>query len=188
MPPFDRRLLVIGAAIVLVAIAAIVGAEGRSGSEQVATATDPPQEPPLVVHVAGAVRRPGLYRIERGARVADAIEVAGGFTRRALHDGLNLATPLVDGQQVRVPERADSGAAVAGAAGGGSASDTPGPISLSQADARALETLPGIGPATAAKIIAWREGNGGFAAVDDLLRVPGIGSAKLEALRPLVVA
>jgi len=186
MPPVDRRVLVVLAAVALVVVAVAVGLrDGGEGSVPAPT-TALPAEPPLVVHVTGAVRRPGLYRIERGARIADAIEVAGGFARRAAPDALNLATPLADGQQVRVPERA-AAAAAGGAPDAAGASAAAGPVALSSADAATLEGLPGIGPATAAKIIAWRETSGGFATVEDLLRVPGIGPAKLEALRPLVV-
>lgn len=184
MPPVDRRLLVVAAAVVLVVVAVLVsrvGGSAGSGDPTAVAVTAVPDEPPLVVHVTGAVRRPGLYRIARGSRVADAIESAGGLARRAEPDAINLATPLVDGQQVRVPERAPAASAAAASAGA-----STGPVALSSADAATLETLPGIGPATAAKIIAWREANGGFAEVDDLLRVPGIGPAKLEALRPLV--
>lgn len=136
----------------------------------------------LLVHVAGAVRRPGVYRFDADARVADAVDRAGGASRRADLDGVNLAAPLTDGQQIRVPRR---GEPVMSSSVGGSAVPT-GPIDLNSADLAALDALPGIGPATAAAIIAYREESGPFLSVEDLLDVPGIGPAKLDAIRDLV--
>jgi competence protein ComEA len=138
--------------------------------------------PRTTVHVAGEVRRPGVYRVPAGARVVQAIGRAGGPTVRADLSALNLAAPVQDGQQVLVP-----GAAPAGSGGGGAAAAGSGPISLSSADEAALEELDGIGPTLAARIVEWRRAHGGFASVDQLLEVPGIGPVRLEALRPQVV-
>jgi competence protein ComEA len=139
---------------------------------------------PLVVDVAGAVRRPGLYRLEQGARVADAISRAGGLTRHAERTAVNLAAPLADGEQVLVAAR---GAPVAAAADGAAPATPTAPVSLSSATAEQLDTLPGVGPVTAQKIVAYRQDHGPFTSVDGLDAIPGIGPAKLADLRPLVV-
>lgn len=137
----------------------------------------------LVVDVAGAVRRPGLYRLAQGARVADAVARAGGLTRRAERTAVNLAAPVADGEQVLVATR---GSAAVGslATGAGAATE---PVSLSSATAEQLDTLPGVGPVTAQKIVAYRQEHGPFTSVDGLDAIPGIGPAKLADLRPLVV-
>lgn len=154
-------------------------AEG-SGVRIVATTAAPT---PLLVHVSGAVRAPGLVALPAGSRVADALAAAGGPTAEADQSGINLAARLADGQQVVVPERgAAAPAATASAAGAAS-----GPISLSAATAEQLETLPRIGPALAARIIAYREAHGPFASVDRLGEVGGIGPKTLAGLRDLVV-
>jgi competence protein ComEA len=135
----------------------------------------------LVVHVVGAVRRSGLYRVPDGARVADALARAGGPTPRADLAALNLAAPLVDGQQIAVPVRLPPGAApTVGAPGAGAK------VSLSSATVDELDELPGIGPVTAEKIVAWRTTNGPLRSVDDLDAIPGIGPARVEQLRDLV--
>ena len=117
--------------------------------------------PRALVHVAGEVRRPGVYRVGAGARAIEAIRRAGGPTRRADLSGLNLAAPLQDGQQVLIPSRAARGAG--GAGGGAGAAESAGPISLSSATAQDLEALDGIGPTLAARIVEWRRAHGGFA-------------------------
>ncbi|HEX2304159.1 MAG TPA: ComEA family DNA-binding protein [Gaiella sp.] len=136
--------------------------------------------PRLVVHVVGAVRRPGLFRLEEGARVADAVQRAGGPTRRADLSVVNLAAPLADGQQVVVPRRGPPGAAPAGSPA------TPAKVSLAIATVDQLDELPGIGPVTAQKIVDWRTAHGPFGSVEDLDDVPGIGPARVEQLRELV--
>jgi competence protein ComEA len=132
----------------------------------------------IVVDVAGAVRRPGVYRLPAGARVIDAIDRAGGSTDAALPEGINRAARLADGQQVMVPER-EPGAAVASL---GSTIEA-GPISLSSATVEELETIDGIGPVTAGKILEYRDQRGGLASVDQLDQVSGIGPATMESLR-----
>ncbi len=137
--------------------------------------------PPLIVHVVGAVRRAGLFRLPDGARVADAIARAGGATRRADLAAVNLAAPLVDGQQIVVPKRGPPGSTGAVARPG---SETK--VSLASATLEQLDALPGIGPVTAQKIVDWRTAHGPFRSVEALDDVPGIGPAKVEQLRDLV--
>jgi competence protein ComEA len=149
----------------------------------------------VYVHVAGAVRRPGLYRLSAGARTAAAIDRAGGATRRGDLTTVNLAAQLQDGQQIVVPKR---GAAVAAASGAGAAGRTAagqsggaggppsGPISLSTATAQQLDGLDGIGPTLAARIVQYRDAHGGFRSVEDLRNVQGVGEKRFEALRKAV--
>ena len=147
----------------------------------VTTTTEPPG--PVVVHVAGAVLRPGVQRLPPGSRVIDAVDAAGGLRPDADAGRVNLAAELVDGTQVYVPA---VGEAAPAGAGGATSMPGDGLVDINLADAAALETLPGIGPATAAAIIEHRERNGPFASVDGLLEVRGIGEAKLAQLRDLV--
>jgi competence protein ComEA len=139
----------------------------------------------IVVDVEGAVRRPGLVHLSRGARVVDAVTGAGGTTRRADRAAVNLAAPVSDGQQVVVPARGAGAAAGVGAAGSSAA--PAGPVSLSSASAEQLDTLPGVGPVTAQKIVEYRTTHGAFHSVDELDAIPGIGPARLADLRDLVV-
>lgn len=132
----------------------------------------------ILVHVLGAVERPGLYELADGDRAMDAIAAAGGFTDSADRDQLNLAQAVVDGEQIRVPAVGEVTAEPV------EASD--GLINLNSADAAALDTLPRVGPAMAARIIQWREDNGGFTAVEDLLSVSGIGQKTFDSLKDLV--
>lgn len=150
----------------------------------VTTTTAPPG--PVTVHVAGAVLRPGVQRLSAGARVIDAVEAAGGLAPDADPSRVNLAAELVDGTQVYVPIVGEAVPAGAGTAAGGSGAAGDGPIDLNVADAAQLETLPGVGPATAAAIIDHRERHGPFTSVEGLLDVRGIGEAKLAQLRDLV--
>jgi competence protein ComEA len=135
-----------------------------------------------VVHVAGAVRRPGVYELPAGARVQDAVRRAGGPRRRADLDAVNLAARVADGQQVVVPVRIAAAAAAPAAAGEAPAA----PVSLGSATLEQLQTLDGVGPATAQKIVAYRTEHGGFGSVDDLANVAGIGPKKLAAIKPHV--
>lgn len=147
----------------------------------------PPASPSpggVVVHVAGKVRRPGLYTLPEGSRVADAIEAAGGPSRTADLDLLNLAEVIVDGSKIEVLAAGDAPTAV-----GPLSSATPGmpaQIGLNTADQVTLELIPGIGPVTAAAIIAYREQAGSFTAIEELLEITGIGPATLESIRPYV--
>lgn len=145
----------------------------------------------LYVHVAGAVRRPGLYRVPAGARVAAALELAGGPKPRADLTGTNLAAKVQDGQQVIVPVRGRAGAAVArstptGPPGATGAGPAAAPLSLATATQAQLEELDGIGPALASRIIEYRDAHAGFRSVEELGEVEGIGEVRLEALRQAV--
>jgi competence protein ComEA len=153
----------------------------------VASAAAPAGATKVVVHVVGSVRRPGLYRLRNGERVADAVARAGGPTRKADLAAINLAAPLVDGTQVLVPTRVSGGSATPGAAGSTGAGAASGrKVSLSTATLEQLDALPGVGPVTAQKIIDYRTEHGSFASVDDLDAVPGIGPGRIENLRDLV--
>ena len=159
-----------------------------------ATTTTTPVEPvavEVVVHAAGAVNVPGLHRLGAGARVADLLDAAGGPAPGADLDRLNLAAPLVDGERIFVPmpdqvvPAAEGGGPGAGAAGAGGVATPRSPVDLNRATLAELESLPGIGPATAQAILDERERRGRFGSVDELLEVRGIGDAKLAALRDL---
>jgi competence protein ComEA len=146
-----------------------------------------PQAKAYFVYVTGEVRRPGVYEMGGDTRVIQALRRAGGPTKRADLTSINLAAPISDGQQIVVAPKitATSGGAPAIAAGGGAAGR--GPVSLASATMEQLEALDGIGPALAARIIAFRTEHGGFQSVDQLLDVPGIGDGRLAALRSSLV-
>jgi competence protein ComEA len=156
----------------------------------------PARDGSAVVHVVGAVRRPGVYRLRLGQRVEDALRRAGGAQRDTDLQAINLAAKIADGQQVVVPRRAAAGvggaAAVGGAAGGpaaggGAAGTAPSaPVNLNSATAEQLDTLDGVGPTTAQKILEYRTQHGGFSSIDDLAQIAGIGPKKLEALKAQV--
>jgi competence protein ComEA len=184
-----RTRALVGAALLVAAL--FVAGRFFVGSGTATVERQPPEAgeieaaapPRLVVHVVGAVRRPGLYRLVHGARIADAVRRAGGATRRADLSLVNLAAQVSDGSQVVVPRRevVEAGAdesGVGGAAGG--------PVHLNTATLDELDGLPGVGPVTAQKILDYREQHGAFSSVDDLDAIPGIGPARLEQLRELV--
>ena len=137
----------------------------------------------LRVHVAGAVVAPGVHELPAGARVVDAVAAAGGPAADADVDATNLAAPLADGLRIYVPRVGEVVAATASPGGALDPAVTAGPIDVNAATAAELDALPGIGPATAAAIVAHREQHGPFVTVDDLLAVRGIGPAKLDAIR-----
>lgn len=233
MPDLPRLDVVLYGALALLALVLgmrVFGADGQGsggagpggGAAAVATIepagpTGAPADALLRVHVAGAVRRPGVYSLPEGSRVLDALREAGGPTRRGDPNALNLAAKVDDGRQVLVPVRpgrdagagggavATGGAAPTGGApptggdtGGGSGVGGAGPsgrdvaggpaplVNLNTATLAELDTLAGVGPVTAQKILEFREQHGGFASVEDLANVPGIGPKRLEALRPKV--
>ena len=139
----------------------------------------------VIVHVAGAVNAPGVYQLVNGARVIDAVQVAGGFAPDANPDAVNLAALVADSERVYVPALGELMAPVVTSGNGGTAAEV-WPININSASADRLVDLPGVGPATAAAIIAYREQQGPFASVDQLSDVRGIGPAKLDAIRALV--
>jgi len=194
--PFSvsRSTAIVGSCLLLVVLALAgqrLAQTGAASTPEVAAPLEPVRRAErsravVVVHVVGAVRRPGLYRLGEGARVADAVARAGGATRGAQLAGLNLAAPLVDGTQVLVPDgsaEAAGGGAGAGPAGLGAAAPKP---SLSSATLEELDALPGVGPVTAQRIVDFRTEHGPFRSVDDLDAVPGIGPTRIEQLRDLV--
>lgn len=138
----------------------------------------------LTVHVAGAVNRPGLYRLAEGSRIDDALGKAAGPAGDAVLDNLNLAARLKDGEKVMVPRRVD--AAEASAATGTGGEGAPAPININTAGLDELEKLPGVGPSLADRIIRYREKEGQFATVDELDNVEGIGPRRMESLKDLV--
>lgn len=162
-------------------LVSVLGAQGSS-SEVVPLAPDASLSPQvsdgILVHVLGAVERPGLYELGSGDRTMDAIAAAGGFTDTADREHLNLAKPVADGEQLRIPA---IGEVVAGPV-----ESSDGRVNLNSADAAALDTLPRVGPAMAERIIQWREDNGGFTAIEDLLSVSGIGQKTFDGLKDQV--
>lgn len=135
----------------------------------------------VTVDVEGAVRRPGIVVLRTGARVVDAVSAAGGPFRRDQLAGLNLATVLTDGQQVVVGAPTN---AAGGAGGAGGTADAL--VNLNTASADDLDAIPGVGPVTAESIVAWRQHNGSFHTVDELLEVDGIGPGKFAKIKPHV--
>jgi len=181
--------LALGALVVVGQRLTHAGAAGEpeSVARPLESSSSAPARAVLVVHVVGEVRRPGLYRLRDGARIADAVRRAGGALRDADLAALNLAAPLVDGVQVAVPGRAEATTPSAGQSGSsGSAGAAVPLVSLSSATAEQLDQLPGVGPVTAQKIVDYRTEHGPFASVDDLDAVPGIGPTRIEQLRDLV--
>ena len=185
-----RLAAVIGvvAGVVVLTAAVLIAAFVSGGSESslpaVAVSRAPSPAPtPLLVQVSGAVRHPGLVSVPDGARVVDAVAAAGGPAPDADQAAINLAAPVADGQQVVVPRR---GAAPAAAADGTGAAAGAAKVGLNSATAEQLETLPRIGPALAARILAYRAAHGAFRSIDELGEVGGIGPKTLAGLRDLV--
>lgn len=160
------------------------GASPAGGGASPADGAD--SEPSALVHAAGAVARPGVYKVRPGGRVADVLDAAGGPASDADLDQVNLAAKVTDGERVYIPRR---GQAVPGVvAGGGTSGEgaTSGPVDLNTATLDQLDALPGVGPATAQAILDYRKEHGRFAQVQELLEVRGIGEAKLAAIRSRV--
>jgi competence protein ComEA len=185
-------LLGVCAALVVLALLGQRLAHAGAASEPEAAAVplervaEAPARSLLVVHVDGEVRRPGLYRLRDGARIADAVHRAGGALRDADLAAVNLAAPLVDGVQILVPARAVAPSGSPAGSGGGATGAATGAVSLSSATLEELDQLPGVGPVTAQKIVDYRTEHGPFASVDELDAVPGIGPTRIEQLRELV--
>src|SRR5712691_5004698 len=184
----DRRRVLVAVAVLLVVL--VVGGRlllrpGRAALPppvRVAAPTPSVPDSRLFVDVVGAVRRPGLYRLPQGSRVSDAVIRAGGPTRKAQLELVNLAARIADGEQIVVPRRGSAGPV--GSTGG--AAVPGGPVHLNSATLKQLDALPGVGPVTAQKILDYRQEHGAFGSVDELDAIPGIGPARLEQLRGLV--
>lgn len=200
-PPIDERLPMTAGGEASTAVSSAGASDGAPAAESEAAngdgATTDPAAGEVVVHVAGAVAAPGVVRLAATGRIVDAVTAAGGLRPDADPDRVNLAAPVSDGQRIVIPvlgqplpeevlaappPGAGSAAGSAGASG-----TAPAVVDLNQATAEQLDTLPGVGPATAAAILAYRDESGPFRSVDDLIEVRGIGEARLEALRDLVV-
>jgi competence protein ComEA len=169
--------------------AVIVDGPDRSDRSALEPATPTSAETPVstVVHVAGQVAQPGIVRLAPGSRVVDAVEAAGGALAEADLAAVNLARPVVDGEQVYVPRPGEAAPAASGAAtAAGPADGGGGPVDLNAADTAALDTLPGVGPVLAERIVAWRTEHGRFTTVDELGEVSGIGEKLLGQLRDRV--
>ena len=200
---FTGRHLVVVAAIGLIGLVAAVWTMSQARAIPVEAATPTPlattapltseasatPQPTIRVHVVGAVARPGVVSVPEGARVEDALAAAGGLLPQARPGELNLAQVLSDGAQILIGTgeasgevRGDTGTSAA--AGTGAAAGTP--VDLNKANAEQLDGLPGVGPVTAQRILAWREAHGRFTRVDELAEVEGIGAKTLERLTPLV--
>lgn len=162
-----------------------VGADFSEHSRRTLSEASDPEgtaaAPKLYIHVVGEVAEPGVVEIEAGARVSAALEAAGGATEEAALEGINLARQVVDGEQIIVPNVNEAPVPVSAQPGG--AASAQAKVSLNTADAGALDTLPKIGPATAARIIEWRQANGGFSTLEQLLEVSGIGQKTFDGLR-----
>ena len=182
----ERLRNVIAAVLIIatlgaVAVLAIREAGGSTVALEIEVPTPTAAPDEIVVHIIGEVGDPGVYRVPSGTRLFEAVELAGGSLEGADTDGVNLAQAVLDGRRYEIPSR---GAAAPGA----SPARAAGPISVNTATADELEALPGIGPVTANAIVSHRRETGPFGRVEDLLNVPGVGSATLERLRPLVTA
>lgn len=187
-------LLIVGGAVVwymrsLPASVSVQASVDRPGESGVGAMTPSPTPATIIVHVAGWVRRPAVYELRQGDRVIDAIRMAGGGKRGADLTALNLAALLTDGQQILVFKRGAAGGAGGGPGAGVPAPGSGGPaplINLNTATLDQLESLPGIGPTLAQRILDHRQEHGPFRSVDDLLDVSGIGEKRLEDLRSKV--
>jgi len=195
-PGSSRSVQVVGGAATTAAVpGGVTTATGRSGAISGSVPVVPPAGAELVVHVVGQVVRPGLVRLRPGARLADAIAAAGGARPGADVTALNLARLVIDGEQIRVPRPGEAPApgsgmggspGSGGGAGPGSPAGSGAPVSLNSADVAALDSLPGVGPVLAQRIIDWRTEHGRFTSVDELGEVSGIGDKLLAQLRPKV--
>jgi competence protein ComEA len=178
-------LVVMGIFIGLLASGVILLVANQPHGQPIVLVT-PPTDLPVIVHVSGPVNRPGVYQLPAGSRVEDAITAAGGFSAQADPQSVNLAAGLIDGTKIVILAQK-----TASAPGTGPTSTVPAlsvylPIDLNTAAAETLDLLPGIGPAKAQEIVAYRETHGAFASVDDLLAIPGIGPGILEKIRPFL--
>lgn len=187
-------VLVVGAAVAI----AIIGNPAHSESFALQHDAEDPTEAPeeageaqsqtVFIHIVGCVENPGLYEVDKGSRVADVVEAAGGFTQDAATSACNLARIVSDGEQIAIPAQAELDAGADAPTEGVPPVQTAssGLVNINNADASELTALPGIGQATADKIVADRTANGRFDSIEDLKRVSGIGDKKYESLKDLI--
>jgi len=173
-------------------VAALVWVVSRNPSGEAVTLRPAPTDKPIIVYITGAVPRPGVYALPQGARVQDGISAAGGFLAEADTELINLARPLGDGERMDIPYVEGASPVLPTPPEGGGGGETPSPeenpdlININTASQAELETLPGIGPTTAQKIIAYRDENGPFVAIEDLENVSGIGPVTFERIKDLI--
>lgn len=177
--------------LLLVSGAAVAYVRSRPAAAAPLAPVEAPSETPtpagkIVIHIVGAIRKPGVYPFAEGARVVDAVRAAGGFVRGADRAAINLARKLIDGEQIVVPRRGETSPS-AGATGPGGSAKQGGKININLATASDLTELPGIGDVLAQRIVDYREQHGPFRDVRDLMKVPGIGDRTFKRLEPYVV-
>jgi competence protein ComEA len=187
---FEIALGVIFGALVGLLIGGLLYLTTRAPSGQKVELMPSSTPEPVSVYITGAVERPGVYQVPRDSRLVEVIALAGGFLEGAEIDKLNLAEKVTDGQQINIPGNVEIPTPQL-VIGGGGLLVTPTPpvgglVNINTADAALLETIPGVGPTIASRIIAYREENGPFERVDDLTKVAGIGPATLEKIKPYV--
>ena len=200
MPMFRKSMIVLLLLALVAGGGAFYGMHAQSDATVLDAATQPAassgdggtsQDGGLTVYVTGAVNQPGVVTVATGARIADAVNACGGLSPDADGEAINMAQAVKDGQQIRVPAKgaqnaaANGGNNTASAKAGGSANsaDMGGLVNINTADEKALDTLPGVGPATAQKIIEYRENEGAFQSPEDIMKVRGIGKAKYEKMK-----
>jgi len=167
-------------------VAVLVWVVARNPSGQAVTLRPAPTEQPIVVQIAGAVPRPGVYALAQGSRVQDAISAAGGFLADADKTGINLARAVVDGEQLEIPYADGASPVILDATPKAQSQSSAELVNVNTASPAELDTLPGIGPTTAQKIIDYREQNGPFLTKEDIINVSGIGPGTYERLKDLI--
>jgi competence protein ComEA len=181
-----KSILYMAAGILLgLFIALLVWVVARNPSGQAVTLRPVPTETPIIVHITGAVPRPGVYALAKGSRVQDAISAAGGFLADADRTGINLARALEDGELLDIPYMPGAAPVILEPAPTEPSSSAE-LININTASQAELETLPGIGPSTARKIIEYRDANGPFVNTEDIINVPGIGPGTYERIKDLI--
>jgi competence protein ComEA len=182
MPMYKKSMLVLLVLAMMVAGGTMYGYHEREKEMPLDAAVrqEKSQEARITVYVTGAVNRPGVASLPEGSRVADAVNACGGVLPTAAADGVNMAQVLKDGIQIRVPEKAPAGTNPAGTS---AVSGANGLVNINTADEKALDTLPGIGPAMAKRILEYRQQQGSFQQLEDIKKVKGIGDAKYEKLK-----
>ncbi len=192
MPMFRKSMIVLLLLALVAGGGALYGMHAQSDATVLDAATQPAassgdggtsQDGGLTVYVTGAVNQPGVVTVATGARIADAVNACGGLSPDADGEAINMAQAVKDGQQIRVPAKGAQNAAANGAGGSANSADTGGLVNINTADEKALDTLPGVGPATAQKIIEYRENEGAFQSPEDIMKVRGIGKAKYEKMK-----